>query len=109
MTAIEGLQSALNGLWLKAGEARLESLLEQASKKEPSYADAELLGCGVDARRSRSACQAATRASAVCKDLRSVRFCAAPRYVKRRMISPASPSVSSLGFGLDGPLLHITS
>jgi hypothetical protein len=30
-------------------------MLEQASKKEPSYADflAELLGCEVDARRSR--------------------------------------------------------
>jgi len=55
MTAIEGLQSTLNGLGLKAVEARLESLLEQASKKEPSYADflAELLGCEVDARRSR--------------------------------------------------------
>jgi hypothetical protein len=39
MTAIEGLQSALTGLGLKAVEARLESLLEQASKKEPSYAD----------------------------------------------------------------------
>jgi DNA replication protein DnaC len=36
-------------------EARLESLLEQASKKEPSYADFldELLSCEVDARRSR--------------------------------------------------------
>ena len=55
MTAIEGLQSTLNALGLKAVEARLEGLLEQASKKEPSYADflAELLGCEVDARRSR--------------------------------------------------------
>jgi DNA replication protein DnaC len=42
-------------LGLKAVEARLESLLEQASKKEPSYADFldELLSCEVDARRSR--------------------------------------------------------
>jgi DNA replication protein DnaC len=55
MTPIERLQIALNGLGLKAVEARLESLLEQASKKEPSYADFldELLSCEVDARRSR--------------------------------------------------------
>ncbi len=39
MTPVERLQTALNGLGLKAVEARLESLLEQASKKEPSYAD----------------------------------------------------------------------
>ena len=55
MTPIERLQTALDGLGLKAVEARLESLLEQASKKEPSYADFldELLSCEVDARRSR--------------------------------------------------------
>src|SRR6202165_4540001 len=55
MTPIERLQIALNGLGLKAAEARLESLLEQAFKKEPSYADFldELLSCEVDARRSR--------------------------------------------------------
>src|SRR6202795_1360911 len=55
MTPIERLQTALNGLGLKAVEARLESLLEQASKKEPSYADFldELLSCEVDARRTR--------------------------------------------------------
>jgi len=55
MTPIERLQTALNGLGLKAVEARLESMLEQASKKEPSYADFldELLSCEVDARRSR--------------------------------------------------------
>jgi DNA replication protein DnaC len=55
MTPIERLQTALNGLGLKAIEARLESMLEQASKKEPSYADFldELLSCEVDARRSR--------------------------------------------------------
>jgi DNA replication protein DnaC len=54
-TPIEHLQSALNGLGLKAIEARLENLLEQASKTEPSYADflRDLLGCEVDARRSR--------------------------------------------------------
>ena len=39
MTPIERLQTALNGLGLKAIEARLEGMLEQASKKEPSYAD----------------------------------------------------------------------
>ena len=55
MTPIERLQTSLNGLGLKAVEARLESLLEQASKKEPSYADFldELLSCEIDARRSR--------------------------------------------------------
>src|ERR1700757_661189 len=54
-TPIERLQTALNGLGLKAVEARLENLLEQASKKEPSYADFldELLSCEVDARRGR--------------------------------------------------------
>jgi DNA replication protein DnaC len=55
VSVIEELQAALNGLGLKAVEARLENLLEQASKKEPSYADflAELLTCEVEARRSR--------------------------------------------------------
>jgi len=50
----EHLQSALNGLGLKAVEARLENLLEQASKTEPSYADflRDLLGCEVDARQA---------------------------------------------------------
>jgi len=42
-------------LGLKAVEARLEGLLEQAAKKEPSYGDFldEVLACEVDARRSR--------------------------------------------------------
>src|SRR5579884_1542644 len=55
MTPVERLQTMLNGLGLKAVEARLEGLLEQASKKEPSYADFldELLSCEVDARRIR--------------------------------------------------------
>jgi DNA replication protein DnaC len=55
VTAIERIQNALQSLGLKAVEARLEALLEQASKSEPSYADFldELLGCEVDARRSR--------------------------------------------------------
>lgn len=55
MTTVERLQGTLNTLGLKAVEARLEGLLEQAAKKEPSYADFldELLGCEVDARRSR--------------------------------------------------------
>jgi hypothetical protein len=34
MTPVERIQTALNGLGLKAAEARIESLLEQASKKE---------------------------------------------------------------------------
>lgn len=55
MTTIERVQGALNTLGLKAVEARLEGLLEQAAKKEPSYADFldELLGCEVEARRTR--------------------------------------------------------
>jgi len=55
MTAIEQLQGNLNTLGLKAVEARLENLLEQASKDEPSYADflGQLLGCEVEARRTR--------------------------------------------------------
>jgi DNA replication protein DnaC len=55
MTTVERLQSTLNTLGLKAVEARLEGLLEQAAKKEPSYADFldEFLSCEVDARRSR--------------------------------------------------------
>src|SRR2546425_7039698 len=54
-TPIERLQTALEALGLKAVEARLENLLEQASKKEPSYADFldELLNCEVEARRTR--------------------------------------------------------
>jgi DNA replication protein DnaC len=54
-TPIEQLQSALNGLGLKAIEARLENLLEQAAKTEPSYADflRDIVGCEVDARRTR--------------------------------------------------------
>jgi len=35
-TAIEHLQSTLNGLGLKAVEARLENLLEQAAKPNPA-------------------------------------------------------------------------
>ena len=55
MTTIERLQGTLNGLGLKAVEARLESLLEQAAKAEPSYADFldQLLSCEADARRTR--------------------------------------------------------
>ena len=54
-TPIDRLQTALETLGLKAVEARLENLLEQASKKEPSYADFldELLNCEVEARRTR--------------------------------------------------------
>src|SRR5215475_14313862 len=54
-TPIEQLQSTLKGLGLTAVEARLENLLEQAAKNEPSYADflQDFLGCEVDARRGR--------------------------------------------------------
>jgi hypothetical protein len=39
MTPIERVQGALTSLGLKAVEACLEGLLEQAAKKEPSYAE----------------------------------------------------------------------
>jgi DNA replication protein DnaC len=52
---IERLHGALLNLGLKAVDARLENLLEQASKDETSYADFldGLLGCEVEARRTR--------------------------------------------------------
>jgi hypothetical protein len=55
VTPIERIQSALQSLGLKAVEARLEGLLDHASKNDPTYADFldELLGCEVNARRSR--------------------------------------------------------
>jgi hypothetical protein len=55
MTSIERIQTSLQSLGLKAIEVGLESLLEQASKKESSYADFldELLAWKVDARRTR--------------------------------------------------------
>lgn len=55
MTAIEQLQETLTGLGLTALEARLEGLLEQAAKKEPSYGDflLEALTTESDARRQR--------------------------------------------------------
>jgi DNA replication protein DnaC len=55
MTAIEQLQETLSGLGLAAIEARLEGLLEQAAKKEPSYGDflLEVLTTESDARRQR--------------------------------------------------------
>jgi len=55
VTAIEQLQETLSGLGLAAVEARLEGLLEQAAKKEPSYGDflLEVLTTESDARRQR--------------------------------------------------------
>ena len=54
-TTIESLQTALTTLGLKTVEARLESMLEQAAKKEPSYADflLDVLKAEVDERHSR--------------------------------------------------------
>ena len=78
-TPIERLQTALEALGLKAVEARLENLLEPASKKEPSYADFldELLSCEVEARRTAvPECTAAAGAPARCENLRAVRFSA---------------------------------
>jgi hypothetical protein len=58
VTTIERLQGTLNGLGLKAVEPRLESLLEQAAKTEPSYADFldQLLGCEADAPVAHAIC-----------------------------------------------------
>jgi hypothetical protein len=52
-TPIERLQTALETPGLKAVEARLGNVLEQASKKEPSYDFlGDLLSCEVEARRA---------------------------------------------------------
>jgi DNA replication protein DnaC len=55
MTPIESLQTTLTSLGLKAVEARLENLLEQASQKAPGYAEFldQVLGCEVEAPRTR--------------------------------------------------------
>src|ERR1043165_7274400 len=55
MTTLERLRSALAALSLTAIDARLEPLLEAASKKEPSYADflLEDINAEADARRQR--------------------------------------------------------
>jgi DNA replication protein DnaC len=55
MTAIERLQSTLESLGLTAIQARLESLLEQASKAEPSYGDflLEVLSAEAQSRHQR--------------------------------------------------------
>ena len=55
MTPVERLQHALTSLGLKAVEARLEGLLEQAAKKQSGYGEFldEVLACEVDGRRSR--------------------------------------------------------
>ena len=54
-TTIERLRTALGTLNLNAVDARLEGLLEAASKKEPSYADflLEVISAEVDTRRQR--------------------------------------------------------
>lgn len=55
MTAIERLQETLTSLSLTAIEGRLESLLEQAAKGEPSYGEflLDVLTAEVEARRQR--------------------------------------------------------
>jgi DNA replication protein DnaC len=55
MTPIERLRATVEALSLTAVDARLENLLEEASKAEPSYAEflAGVLQAEVDARRQR--------------------------------------------------------
>ncbi len=55
MTAIERLHEIVGGLGLTALDVRLEGLLEEASKKEPSYGDflVDVLNTEADARRLR--------------------------------------------------------
>src|SRR6516164_5718344 len=55
MTTLERLRSALGALSLTDIDARLEPLLETASKQEPSYADflLEFISAEADARRQR--------------------------------------------------------
>src|ERR1700744_692282 len=54
-TAIEQLRTTLAALSLTAIDARLEGLLENAAKKEPSYGDflLEVMNTEADARRQR--------------------------------------------------------
>ena len=53
MTTLERLQTALSGLGLTGIEARLEVLLERASKQESAYGDflLEVVSAEVEARR----------------------------------------------------------
>lgn len=55
MTPVEQLRTTLAALSLAAIDARLEGLLEDASKKEPSYADflLEVMNTEANARRQR--------------------------------------------------------
>ncbi len=55
MTTVEHLQNGLPALGLAAIKARVEALLERASKQEPAYADflLEVIGAEVEARRQR--------------------------------------------------------
>src|ERR1700674_5533892 len=55
MTTVERLRTTLAALNLTAVHARLESLLENAGKKEPSYGDflLEVMSAEADARRQR--------------------------------------------------------
>ena len=55
MTPLDRLRATLTGLNLTAIDARLEALLEAASKKEPSYADflLEVMSAEADARKQR--------------------------------------------------------
>jgi len=55
MTPLERLRTVLAGLNLTAVDARLEALLEDASKQEPSYAEflLEAMSAEADARRQR--------------------------------------------------------
>ena len=52
---LEWLRTTLAALSLTAIDARLETLLENASKKEPAYADflLEVMSAEADARRQR--------------------------------------------------------
>jgi DNA replication protein DnaC len=55
MTPIEQLRTTLGAFSLTAIDARLEGLLENAAKKEPSYRDflLEVMNTEADARRKR--------------------------------------------------------
>src|ERR1700680_2947371 len=55
MSTLDRLRTTLTGLNLTAIDARLESLLESASKQSPAYADflLEVMSTEADARRQR--------------------------------------------------------
>ena len=93
MTTVERLRTTLEALNLTAVDARLESLLESASKKKPSYGDFLLEVMSAGSRRPKTALSenaAATGSPALREDLRSVRLPALDRRAADPRIADAA-------------------